>query len=194
VCDCVDITARSIGEPASTGAGTREIGRLAGGVAHDFNNLLTVITGYRELMLKGLSPDDGLYLNAQEIRKAGERGAGLTRQLLAFGRKQVVERKPLDVNALILDAERTLRRLIGEEIELTTALDPRLGRVLADAGEIQQIIMNLGLNARDAMPDGGKLAITTANVDGGENGITGVPMQHPAGTCSSPSRTGGRDG
>ena len=126
-----------------------------------------------------MRPDDRLYSSAQEIKKAAESGAGLARQLLAFGRKQVVEPKPLDMNAVIGDEERMLRRLIGEDIELTADLDPRLGRVFADEHQIYQVIMNLVLNARDAMPDGGKLTIVTANVDVGENGITGSPDAAP---------------
>jgi len=176
----VDITARVDLEGQLRQAQRLEsVGRLAGGVAHDFNNLLTLINGYSEFILQALRPDDRLYSSAQEIKKAGERGAGLTRQLLAFGRKQVVELKPLDVNAIIVDAERMLRRLIGEDIELTADLDSRLGLVLADEHQIHQVIMNLVLNARDAMPDGGKIAIVTANADVGENGIAGSPDGAP---------------
>lgn len=176
----VDITGRVQLESQLRKAHKLEtMGRLAGGMAHDFNNLLTVINGYSELILKALSPNDPAYLNAQEIKKAGERGAGLTRQLLAFSRKQVIEPKPLDVNAAISDTERMLHRLIEEDIELTTALDPLLGQVLADADQIHQVIMNLVLNARDAMPDGGRLAIMTTNVDVDENGIAGCPDAVP---------------
>ncbi len=141
------------------------LGRLAGGVAHDFNNLLTVINGYSDLMLKALDPHSPLHSQASEINKAGERAAGLTSQLLAFSRKQVIEARALNVNAIINDTERMLRRLIGEDIEFVTALDPLVGQIMADPGQIHQVIMNLVVNARDAMPNGGKLEITTKNVD-----------------------------
>jgi two-component system, cell cycle sensor histidine kinase and response regulator CckA len=141
------------------------LGRLAGGVAHDFNNLLTIINGYSDLMLKTLDPNDPLHSQAFEIHKAGGRAAGLTSQLLAFSRKQVIEPRALNVNAIINDTDRMLRRLIGEDIEFVAALDPLVGQILADPGQIHQIIMNLAVNARDAMPNGGKLEITTKTVD-----------------------------
>ena len=141
------------------------VGRLAGGVAHDFNNLLTVINGYSEFILTALRPQDPLYSPAQEIHKAGERAAGLTKQLLAFSRKQVIEPQTLDVNTVVKDAGRLLRRLIGEDIELITTLDPQVGHVLADPDQVHQVIMNLVVNARDAMPDGGRLEISTKNVE-----------------------------
>jgi two-component system cell cycle sensor histidine kinase/response regulator CckA len=137
------------------------IGQLAGGIAHDFNNLLTVITGYCDLLERELPPDESLRRNCEQIRKAGERAASLTRQLLAFSRQQVLEPKVLDLNAVVLDLEKMLRRLIGEDIELNTVLDPHLASVKVDRGQIEQVIMNLVVNARDAMQNGGNLSIRT---------------------------------
>ena len=140
------------------------IGRLAGGTAHDFNNLLTVIRGYSQLCRHGLKQGDPLRENINEIQNATERAATLTRQLLAFSRRQVMEMKVLDLNTLLRDLEMMLRRVIGEDIELVTLLVKDLGRVKADPGQIEQVIINLAVNARDAMPNGGKLTIETANV------------------------------
>ncbi|MEK7867730.1 MAG: PAS domain S-box protein [Planctomycetota bacterium] len=141
------------------------IGRLAGGVAHDFNNLLTVITGYAELVLKAL-PEDSLHRrDLAEVKKAGDRAAALTRQLLAFGRNQSLQVRPIDLNAIVLEMERMLRRLIGEDVELSTQLATSVGEVKADPGQIEQVIMNLAVNARDAMPKGGRLSIETADVE-----------------------------
>ena len=148
------------------------VGRLAGGVAHDFNNVLTAVQGYTEIVLDGLVSDDpqdwpsGREVRADlgEVVKAAERAAGLTRQLLAFSRKQVLQPRVLDLNAVIAGFERMLRRLIGEDVDLVTFLAPELGRVTADPGQIEQVIMNLAVNARDAMPRGGKLTLDTANV------------------------------
>jgi len=140
------------------------IGRLAGGVAHDFNNILTIISGYANLVLTALNRTDPLWSYAEEIRKASERAASLTKQLLAFSRKQVIEPKTMDVNTTIRDSEQMLQRLIGEDITLATRLDPFLGQVTADPEQLYQVIMNLIVNARDAMPDGGRLDIGTANV------------------------------
>jgi two-component system cell cycle sensor histidine kinase/response regulator CckA len=140
------------------------IGHLAGGVAHDFNNLLTVVTGYSELMLRRLGAESPVRQEIEQIKKAGERATTLTRQLLAFSRKQMLQPRVLDLNAVLSDVERLLRRLIGENIQLTMVLGPDLKRVKADPGQMEQIIMNLAVNARDAMPQGGMLTVGTANV------------------------------
>jgi PAS domain S-box-containing protein len=141
------------------------VGRLAGGVAHDFNNLLGVITGYGEITRSKLRADDPLKSKVDQILKAAERAAGLTRQLLAFSRQQVLQPKIIDLNGLVTNLEKMLRRLIGEDVELGTTLDPGLGSVKADPGQIEQVLMNLAVNARDAMPDGGRLTIETRNAE-----------------------------
>ncbi|TAJ08793.1 MAG: PAS domain S-box protein [Nitrospirae bacterium] len=146
------------------------VGQLAGGVAHDFNNLLTGILGYCDLALERIGEQDPLRSDMGEIKKAGDRAAALTRQLLAFGRRQVLQPKVLDLNLVVADLERLLRRLIGEHIELGTRLAPALGQVKADPGQVQQVLMNVVLNARDAMPQGGRLTIETANVQAGRIG------------------------
>jgi PAS domain S-box-containing protein len=140
------------------------IGQLSGGIAHDFNNLLTIINGCCELLEPELPRKASVRRNCEQIRKAGERAASLTRQLLAFSRQQVLEPRVLALNAVILDVEKMLNRVIGEDIELRTSLDPSLGSVKADRSQIEQVIMNLAVNARDAMPNGGRLTIQTANV------------------------------
>jgi len=140
------------------------IGRLAGGIAHDFNNLVQAIGGYTEVLLKYLPDDDGLRKPAVEIKRAGDRAAALTRQLLAFSRQQVLQPRVLDLNGVVANVEQLLRRLIGEDIELEIELESRLGRVRADAAQLEQVLMNLAVNARDAMPDGGTLTIETRNV------------------------------
>ena len=139
------------------------VGRLAGGVAHDFNNLLMVISGYSEVLLEKLENGSPLHSKAAAIQQAADRATTLTRQLLAFSRKQLLELKVVDVNAIVGDMERLLRPLIGENIQLTTKLGAGLGRTRADAGQLEQVIMNLVVNAKDAMPTGGKIVIRTAN-------------------------------
>jgi PAS domain S-box-containing protein len=145
------------------------IGRLAGGIAHDFNNLLMVISGYVEFLLERLGPDPRLRGPAQEISNATERATSLTRQLLAFSRKQLLAPKLLDLNELVAENLKMLTRMIGEDIDLVMVPGPTLGAVRADPGQIDQVIMNLAVNARDAMPQGGKLTIETANVTLDEN-------------------------
>jgi two-component system cell cycle sensor histidine kinase/response regulator CckA len=140
------------------------IGRLAGGIAHDFNNLLTAIMGNAEMVLAELSAADPVRQDVEEIRKAGQRASTLTRQLLAFSRQQVLAPRVLDLNELVLNMDKLLRRLIGEDVELHTSLAPDLGAVRADPGQMEQVLMNLAVNARDAMPDGGQLTLETANV------------------------------
>jgi PAS domain S-box-containing protein len=141
------------------------VGRLAGGVAHDFNNLLTGIMAFTELLLEHLGRDDPLREGAQEALKSCERSARLTRQLLALSRRQALEPVVLDLNAVLADMTTMLRSLIGEDVDFVTALDPTAGPVRADAGMIEQVILNLVVNARDAMPMGGRLTITTADID-----------------------------
>jgi len=141
------------------------VGRLAGGVAHDFNNLLTVISSYSEMALQTLPPEDELYGDMQEIHNAADRAARLTKQLLAFSRKQVMTPQVLDLNRVAAEMERMLQRLIGDDISLVLDTSAELGCVRADAGQIEQVIMNLVLNARDAMPDGGRLVVRTADAN-----------------------------
>jgi signal transduction histidine kinase/ActR/RegA family two-component response regulator len=140
------------------------VGRLAGGVAHDFNNLLTVIGGYSDLALRKVTEESPVRRHLIGIKNAGDRAADLTRQLLAFSRKQVLQPRVLGLNSVVADVDKMLRRLIGEDIDFLTALDDSLGQVMADPGQVEQILMNLVVNARDAMPNGGKLTIQTANV------------------------------
>ena len=141
------------------------VGRLAGGVAHDFNNMLTAIIGYSQLVKAQLGDASELRHDIEEIEKAGQRAAGLTAQLLAFSRKQVLQPKVLDLNDVISDVDNMLRRLIGEDIELITIPTPRVGHVRADPGQVEQILLNLAINSRDAMPRGGKLTIETSNIE-----------------------------
>ncbi len=159
-----DITAKQKLEEQLRRAHKMEaVGQLAGGVAHDFNNLLTVIIGYAGDLVERLEAGSPLRREADEIRKAGERAGALTRQLLAFSRRQVLEPKVLNLNSLVDDLKKMLGRVISEDIELVTALDPALGEVEADQGQLEQVIVNLVVNSRDAMPAGGKLTVETAN-------------------------------
>jgi two-component system, cell cycle sensor histidine kinase and response regulator CckA len=144
---------------------TEALGRLAGGIAHDFNNLLQVILGYGELLLHRLGSRHPLARYTQEVVKATEQAAALTQQLLAFSRKQTLQLQPVDVNAVIVDMEMMLRRLIGEEIVLSTELSPSLSRIKTDPGKLEQVLLNLAVNARDAMPQGGRLTVETTNVE-----------------------------
>jgi PAS domain S-box-containing protein len=161
----VDITEqRALQEHYLQSQKLESVGRLAGGVAHDFNNLLTVINGYSDMASQALPAEDPIRSQIQAIRSAGARAADLTAQLLAFSRKQVTEPRVLDLNAVVADSERMLRRLLGENIELVTNLTPTEGRLVADAGQLHQVLMNLAVNARDAMPGGGRLTISTSEV------------------------------
>jgi two-component system cell cycle sensor histidine kinase/response regulator CckA len=170
-----DVTERKLLEEQLRQAQKMEaVGQLAGGVAHDFNNLLTAIIGNAELLLREIAPDDTRRLDVLEINRAALRAAGLTRQLLAFSRKQVLQPRIVDLNAVVSDLTAMLRRIIGEHVELRLQLQPGLGRVLADPGQLEQVITNLAVNARDAMPSGGTLTIRTADVD-----ATQVPPRTP---------------
>jgi len=141
------------------------IGTLAGGISHDFNNLLTAIIGNAQLALMNIKPNSLLYENIKEIKRAGDSAASLTRQLLAFSRKQVIQPKDLDFNQEIRRMEKMIRRMIGEDVEFLTALEPELWKVHVDPGQMDQVIMNLVVNARDAMRQGGKITVRTANID-----------------------------
>jgi two-component system cell cycle sensor histidine kinase/response regulator CckA len=161
-----DITERKLLEEQLRQSQKMEaIGQLAGGIAHDFNNLLTTVLGYSDMALRQLSERDPVRAEIEEIQRAGERAANLTQQLLAFSRKQVFTSKVVDMNALITESTRMLGRLIGERIRLGTDLDPSLGNVRADPGQLEQVLLNLVVNARDAMPEGGTLTVRTQNAD-----------------------------
>jgi two-component system cell cycle sensor histidine kinase/response regulator CckA len=161
-----DVSARrSLEEQFHQSQKMEAVGRLAGGIAHDFNNLLTAITGYAELLLSDLEPSNPHRCDVVEIKNAAGRAAALTRQLLAFSRKQLLAPQVLDLNRVVVSMDKLLQRLIGEDVDLITRLGPALGSVKADPGQIEQVILNLAVNARDAMPQGGKLTIETANAD-----------------------------
>jgi two-component system, cell cycle sensor histidine kinase and response regulator CckA len=166
ICMSLDITDRKQLEEQLRQAQKMEaVGRLAGGIAHDFNNLLMVIQGYGDLLVERLPSEDPLRRNAEQIQMAAQRASSLTRQLLAFSRKQMLAPKILNVQSVVADMEKILRRLIGEDIQLETSSAPDLGLVKADRSQIEQVILNLAVNARDAMPQGGRLTIETANVE-----------------------------
>jgi two-component system, cell cycle sensor histidine kinase and response regulator CckA len=161
-----DVTERRILERQLRMAGKMEaIGRLSGGIAHDFNNILGVIIGYSQVLKRRLGPENEFFEHAAEIEKAGQRAASLTRQLLAFSRQQILTPSFLNLNDLVQDMTKMLPRLLGEDIAVQTSLCPDLGMVRADQGQIEQVIMNLAVNARDAMPEGGTLRVETANVE-----------------------------
>jgi two-component system, cell cycle sensor histidine kinase and response regulator CckA len=173
------------------------VGRLSGGVAHDFNNLLGVMIGYSEFLQERMEPSNPLRGSVDEILKAGKRAAMLTRQLLAFSRQQVLDPKVLDLNFAVGDMEKLLRRLIGEDVQLTTVLSPDLGRVKADQGQLEQVLLNLAVNARDAMPQGGKLIIQTENMVMDEEFVRRYPYPVQPGpyVCLKVTDTGiGMDG
>jgi two-component system cell cycle sensor histidine kinase/response regulator CckA len=171
-----DVTERRVLERQLRMAAKMEaVGRLSGGIAHDFNNLLGVIIGYSQVLRRKLGKDSPLAEHAEEVEKAAQRAVSLTRQLLAFSRQQILTPAVLDLNTLVCDMEKMLPRLIGEDIAVSLHLDPELGRVKADHGQIEQVVMNLAVNSRDAMPEGGKLVIETANVELDE----AYARQHP---------------
>ena len=166
ICMSLDITDRKQLEEQLRQAQKMEaVGRLAGGIAHDFNNLLMVIQGYSDLLVERLPGADPLRRNAEQIQMASQRASSLTRQLLAFSRKQMLAPKILNVQGVVAEMEKILRRLIGEDVQLETSSAPDLGLVRADRSQIEQVILNLAVNARDAMPQGGRLTIETANVE-----------------------------
>jgi two-component system cell cycle sensor histidine kinase/response regulator CckA len=166
ICMALDITdRRQLEEQLRQAQKMEAVGRLAGGIAHDFNNLLMVIQGYADLMTERLAEGDPLRRNAEQIQTASQRATSLTRQLLAFSRKQMLAPKVLSVQSVVTEMEKILRRLIGEDVQLETSSVADLGLVKADRSQIEQVILNLAVNARDAMPEGGRLTIETANVD-----------------------------
>jgi PAS domain S-box-containing protein len=188
-----DITGRKRAEQQLLQSQKMEVvGRLAGGVAHDFNNLLTAIIGFSELVLGHLGDDDPIRRDVEEIKKAGDRATLLIGQLLAFSRKQVLQPEVMDLNSVVTDIGKMLRRIIGEDITLVTILAPELRHIRADRGQIEQVIMNLAVNSRDAMPEGGKLTIKTENVTLDENYCKIVPEAWPGKfVCLSVVDTGG---
>jgi len=188
----IDITERKCLEQQFRHAQKMEaVGRLAGGVAHDFNNLLTIITGYGQLLRRNLESGSPLQAYVEEVLKSGERAASLTRQLLAFSRRQEFAPRLLDLNTVVSSTEKMLKRLIGEDLELTTVLASGLGMCKADPGQIEQVIMNLAVNARDAMPRGGSLTLETANADLDGNYARGhIPVKPGAYVMLAVSDTG----
>jgi PAS domain S-box-containing protein len=175
-----DVTERRrIEDRLRQGQKMEAVGQLAGGIAHDFNNLLTAIVGYATLLDRALPPDDERREEVHEIVGAARRAGNLTQQLLAFSRKQVLRPTVLDVNVIVRDMERILHRIIGEHIALTTSLEPDLAPVRADASQLEQVIMNLAVNARDAMPGGGRITIETANVPLDADLAQAHPDAHP---------------
>jgi two-component system cell cycle sensor histidine kinase/response regulator CckA len=178
-----DITMRKqLEEQLAQSQKMESIGRLASGMAHDFNNLLTIIRGYVDLMLIDAAADHPWGEGLGQIRRAGERATELIRQLLAFSRQQILAPTVLDLNLLVTNLNKMLERLIGEDITLSTTLQPDLWSITADSGKIEQVIMNLAVNARDAMPTGGRLTIETANVNL-DDGYAGSHLEAPAGPC-----------
>jgi two-component system, cell cycle sensor histidine kinase and response regulator CckA len=166
ICMALDVTDRKQLEEQFRQAQKMEaVGRLAGGIAHDFNNLLMVIQGYADLLAERLPVNDPLHRNAEQIQSAAQRASGLTRQLLAFSRKQIMAPAVLNVHTIVADLEKILRRMIGEDVHLETSTSPDLWLVKADRSQIEQVVMNLAVNARDAMPNGGRLTIETSNVE-----------------------------
>jgi two-component system cell cycle sensor histidine kinase/response regulator CckA len=180
-----DITDRREAEKALRDSEIRQtqrmeaVGRLSGGIAHDFNNLLGVMIGYTDILDMKLAEGDPARKSVEEIRKTAQRAAALTRQLLAFSRRQVLEPKVVDLNSVVSEIEKMLRRLIGENIELKTVLGSSLGRLMADPGQIEQVVLNLAVNARDAMPNGGTLIIETANTVLDQSTIRHMPTAEP---------------
>jgi two-component system cell cycle sensor histidine kinase/response regulator CckA len=167
------------------------VGQLAGGIAHDFNNLLTGILSYSDLVLQELRPDDPIRGDIEQIRHAGQRAAGLTRQLLAFSRRQVLQPRVLSLNSCVAEIEPMVRRLLGADVSLVTELDPALWHVLADPGQLEQVLVNLMVNARDAMPGGGRVTLTTANLQlGADAGARGNGVRAGAYVTLSVSDTG----
>ena len=158
------------------------VGQLASGIAHDFNNLLTVINGMSELVLAQVSQDDPVHADVQEIHRAGERAATLTRQLLAFSRQQILESRVLSLNTVVAGMESLLRRFLGEDIDLVVVPTPGVGGVKADPGQIEQVITNLAVNARDAMPQGGQVTIETQNVTITEDDARQIGVTMPPGS------------
>jgi len=173
---------KSLEEQVRQGQKMEAVGRLAGGVAHDFNNLLMAINGHAELLQRSAASEDEVRRHAEEIGKAGDQASNLTRQLLSFSRRQVLEARPLDLSAVVRNSLTMLERVLGEDIEIATRLEANQGQVRADEGELSQVVMNLAVNARDAMPQGGKLIIETADVELDEE-----YTRHHAGVAPGPS-------